>query len=393
MEFLETFQELLEAAVDARASDLHLKPNARPIFRINGRLVPQEEREPLTWEFMEGLVKRVLGPQRQSLLQEGREVDRSYMVPGLGRFRVNVFLSKAEIRAVLRIIPNRIPNFEELHLPSVLEKLSTERRGLVLVTGITGSGKSTTLASMIDYMNRHREDHIITIEDPIEFLHEDKRCLVTQREIGQDSQTFAQALRAALRQDPDIILVGEMRDEETMATAITAAETGHLVLSTMHTLNATETVNRILATFPPHQEGQIRLQLAAVLQGVVSQRLVERADGAGRVPAVEVMLGTGLIKDCIREPEKTATIPAVIAAGQSQYGMQVFDQSLLTLYRQEFITYETAMAAASNPDDFALKVRGILSAGEMSWEVGGAEPAQPDPKAVPKGGGSSFFRR
>jgi twitching motility protein PilT len=315
------------------------------------------------------------------------------MVPGLGRFRVNVFLSKAEIRAVLRIIPQRIPSFEELNLPSVLEKLSMERRGLVLVTGITGSGKSTTLASMIDYMNRRREDHIITIEDPIEFLHDDKRCLVTQREIGQDSQAFAQALRAALRQDPDVILVGEMRDEETMATAITAAETGHLVLSTMHTLNATETVNRILATFPPHQEGQIRLQLAAVIQGVISQRLVERADGAGRVPAVEVLLGTGLIKDCIREPEKTATIPAVIAAGQSQYGMQTFDQSLLALYRQEFITYETAMAAASNPDDFALKVRGILSAGEMTWEVGGGEPAQPDPKAAPKGGGSSFFTR
>jgi twitching motility protein PilT len=393
MEFPELFQSLLEAAVDAGASDLHLKPNARPVFRINGRLIPQEDHEPLTWEFMEALVKRVLGPQRQALLQEGREVDRSYMVPGLGRFRVNVFLSKAEIRAVLRIIPQRIPSFEQLHLPSVLEKLSMERRGLILVTGITGSGKSTSLAAMIDYMNRRRDDHIITIEDPIEFVHEDKQCLLTQREIGQDSLAFAQALRAALRQDPDIILVGEMRDEETMATAISAAETGHLVLSTMHTLNATETVNRILATFPPHQESQIRQQLAAVMQGVISQRLVERADGAGRVPAVEVMLGTGLIKDCIREREKTATIPAVIAAGQSQYGMQTFDQSLLALYRQEFITYETALAAASNPDDFALKVRGILSAGEMTWEAGVADPARPEAKAAPQGGESSFFKR
>src|SRR3989304_955906 len=233
MDFLESFQDLLEAAVDAKASDLHLKPNVRPVFRINGRLPPREEREPLSWEFMEGLVKRVLGPQRQTLLQEGREVDRSYMVPGLGRFRVNVFLSKAEIRAVLRIIPHRIPSFEELHLPEVLEKLAMERRGLVLVTGITGSGKSTTLAAMIDHMNRQREDHIITIEDPIEFLHEDKRCLMTQREIGQDSLTFAQALRAALRQDPDIILVGEMRDEETVEVALHAAETGQPALSPM----------------------------------------------------------------------------------------------------------------------------------------------------------------
>ena len=241
---------------------------------------------------------------------------------------------------------------------------------MILVTGITGSGKSTTLAAMIDFMNRNRNDHIVTIEDPIEFVHEDKKCVISQREIGHDSATFAQALRAALREDPDIILVGEMRDAETMEVALHAAETGHLVLSTLHTLNAAETVNRIISTFPPHQEDQIRDQLAAVMQGIVSQRLVVRADGKGRVPAVEVMLATGLIRDCIRESEKTPQIPTVIAAGQAQYGMQTFDQSLLELYREELITYETARDAATNPDDFDLKVKGIFSTGEMTWDTG-----------------------
>jgi twitching motility protein PilT len=229
----------------------------------------------------------------------------------------------------------------------VLERLSQERRGLILVTGITGSGKSTTLAAMLDFMNRSRNDHIVTIEDPVEFVHEDKKCVISQREIGQDSTSFAQALRAALRQDPDIILVGEMRDAETMEVALHAAETGHLVLSTLHTLNATETINRIISIFPPHQEDQIRAQLSAVIQGVVSQRLVVRADGKGRVPAVEVMMMTGLVRDSIRDKTKTPQIPNVIASGQAQYGMQTFDQSLLGLYREELITYETARDAAA----------------------------------------------
>jgi twitching motility protein PilT len=250
----------------------------------------------------------------------------------------------------------------------VLERLSQERRGLILVTGITGSGKSTTLAAMLDYMNRTRNDHIVTIEDPVEFVHEDKKCVISQREIGQDSTSFAQALRAALRQDPDIILVGEMRDAETMEVAINAAETGHLVLSTLHTLNATETINRIISIFPPHQEDQIRAQLSAVIQGVVSQRLVVRADGKGRVPAVEVMIMTGLVRESIRERAKTPQISTVIAAGQAQYGMQTFDQSLLGLYREELVTYETARDAATNPDDFDLKVKGIFSTGEMTWD-------------------------
>jgi twitching motility protein PilT len=267
---------------------------------------------------------------------------------------------------------------------------------MILVTGVTGSGKSTTLAAMIDYMNRYRNDHIITIEDPIEFVHEDKTCVVDQREVGQDTAGFAQALRAALREDPDVILVGEMRDAETMAVALHAAETGHLVLSTLHTLNATETVNRLIGTFPPHQEDQIRSQLSGVMQGIISQRLVIKSGGKGRVPAVEVMVATGIIRDSIRDREKTPLIPATIAAGQSQYGMQTFDQSLLALYRDEMISLETAMEAATNPDDFALKIRGIFSAAEMTWEVGSGDPGKPGARPIPGApapGGPTFFKK
>ncbi|MFQ5828977.1 MAG: type IV pilus twitching motility protein PilT [Candidatus Methylomirabilia bacterium] len=368
---------LLTEAVTRNASDLHLKPGARPVLRVHGGLESQEDLPVLTEKFMETVALSLLGERDFAELKEGKEKDLAYLVPETGRFRVNLFLARGEIRAVLRAIPTRIPLFEELLLPSVLEKLALERRGMILVTGITGSGKSTTLASMIDFVNRHRTDHIVTIEDPMEFAHEDLRCVVSQREVGRDSASFVQALRAALREDPDVILVGEMRDVETMTVALHAAETGHLVLSTLHTLNAAETVNRLISTFPPHQEGQIRDQLASVIQGIISQRLVVRANGKGRVPAVEVMVGTGLIRDCIREREKTPQIPAVIAAGQAQYGMQTFDQSLLALYRSELISYETAREAATNPDDFDLKVRGIFSTGEMTWEAAGQEPGKP----------------
>jgi twitching motility protein PilT len=397
--------ELLTQAVKRQASDLHLKADAHPVLRIHGHLEVQDDLPKVTREFMRRNAMRLLGEDRYNDLMDGTEKDLGYQVEGMGRFRVNLFLSQGEVRGVMRHIPGKIPIFEELHLPKVLERLAMERRGMVLVTGITGSGKSTTLAAMIDYMNRGRNDHIVTIEDPIEFTHEDRKCVISQREIGHDSGTFAQALRAALRQDPDIILVGEMRDAETMEVALHAAETGHLVLSTLHTLNATETVNRIISTFPPHQEDQIRGQLSAVTQGIVSQRLVVRADGKGRVPAVEVMVGTGLIRDCIKESDKTAQIPSVIAAGQAQYGMQTFEQSLLGLYREELITYEVARDAATNPDDFDLKVKGIFSTGEMTWETSGAGqqahglPSSPRsaPGAVPRPsatpGGGPFSKR
>jgi len=359
------FDKLLVTGVQRGASDFHLKPNAPPVLRIHGRLLPAPDLGFITTEIMEELARRMLSERMYEQLKDGREVDVAYAVERFGRFRVNMFLAGGRVRAVMRAIPSTKLPFDELGLPPVLEKLSMERRGMILVTGITGSGKSTTLASMIDFINRARTDHIITIEDPVEFAHDDINCVVSQREIGQDSGSFAIALRAALREDPDVILVGEMRDLETMTTAIHAAETGHLVLSTLHTLNATETVNRIIGSFPPHQEQQIRDQLAAVVQGIISQRLVVTTSGEGRVPAVEVMVGTGLIRDCIRDPKKTLEIPVVMSQGSSQYGMQTFDQSLLKLYRDAIISYETAREAATNPDDFDLKVRGILSTGEM----------------------------
>src|SRR5215468_11209068 len=328
-------QHSLTACVKRNASDLHLKAGSRPIVRVHGHLESQDDLPAVTRDFMRKSAMNMLGEIRYNALMEGEEMDLAHTVPGTGRFRINLFLCQGDVRAVLRHIPEHIPAFEGLHLPKVLERLSQERRGLILVTGITGSGKSTTLAAMLDFMS------------------------------------FAQALRAALRQDPDIILVGEMRDAETMEVALHAAETGHLVLSTLHTLNATETINRIISIFPPHQEDQIRAQLSAVIQGVVSQRLVVRADGKGRVPAVEVMIMTGLVRDSIREKAKTPQIPNVIASGQAQYGMQTFDQSLLGLYRDELITYETARDAATNPDDFDLKVKGIFSTGEMTWDANG----------------------
>jgi len=269
---------------------------------------------------------------------------------------------------VLRVIPVKIMTVRELGLPVVLERISNEQRGLILCTGTTGSGKSTTLAAMIDYINAQRCEHIITIEDPIEFLHRDKKSIVNQREVEVDTRSFAAALRSALRQDPDVILVGEMRDYETIETAITAAETGHLVLSTLHTLDATETVNRIISVFPPHQQKQIRLQLAGVLKAVVSMRLIPRADGHGRVPACEVMIATPFIRDCIINKDKTKLIHEAIAAGVSQYGMQTFDQSIFQLYKKELISYDEALRRASNPDEFKLKIQGIQSASDMAAE-------------------------
>jgi twitching motility protein PilT len=381
------FDKLLVAGVERGASDLHLKPGAPPILRIHGRLVPQQDLGVLSADEMDAIARRILPERWYAALRDGKEVDTAYAVPNYGRFRVNMFLALGHVRAVLRSIPSKKPRFEELGLPEVLEQLAMERRGLVLVTGITGSGKSTTLAAMIDHINRTRSDHIVTIEDPIEFTHEDINCVISQREIGHDTSSFAIALRAALREDPDVILVGEMRDPETMSVALHAAETGHLVFSTLHTLNAGETVNRIIGTFPPHQEQQIRDQLAAVIVGIISQRLIPKIGGEGRIPAVEVLVGTAVIRDCIREAKRTPEIPAFIAQGQSQYGMQTFDQCLLKLYRDGMISYETAREAATNADDFDLKVRGIFSTGEQSFEQ------KRDERPVVAPSGSSFFKR
>jgi twitching motility protein PilT len=275
----------------------------------------------------------------------------------------------------LRVIPTRIRSIDELGLPPVLKHIAEETRGLVLVTGTTGSGKSTTLAAMVDHVNATRSAHIMTVEDPIEYLHRDHHSLVNQREVAVDTQSFSHALRSALRQDPDVILVGEMRDHETVETALLAAETGHLVFSTLHTLDATETVNRIIAVFPPHQQRQVRIQLASVLKAAISQRLMPRADGAGRVPAVEVMVSTALIRDAIVDKDKTSMIPGAIAAGTSQYGMQTFDQSIFRLYQHGFVTLEEALRWASNVDEFKLKVQGISTTTESARDEMARKPA------------------
>ena len=360
--------DLLKMTFEKRASDLHLKVGVPPILRIDGRLMPIETEKRTTQEDALNIALSIMNSAQKTKFKERNELDMAYAVPGLGRFRVNVFQQRGSVGMVFRQVPAKILTFEDLMLPTVIQKIANAHRGLILVTGTTGSGKSTTLAAMIDYINTARTANIITIEDPIEFLHRDKKSIVNQREIGSDTLSFSDALRSSLRQDPDVILVGEMRDFETISTALTAAETGHLVLSTLHTLDAAETINRIITVFPPYQQKQVRMQLASVIKGIISQRLVAKADGSGRVPAAEVMLGTLSIREAIIDEAKTRTIPSIIAAGITHYGMQTFDQSLLMLYKKGHITYDEALLSASNADDFALKVKGIQSTSDAAWE-------------------------
>jgi twitching motility protein PilT len=310
----------------------------------------------------------IMSNRQKQKFKDNLEIDIAYSVPGLGRFRCNVFQQRGTVGLVLRVIPAKILSIKELLLPPVLEKICHEQRGLVLCTGTTGSGKSTTLAAMIDYINATRNEHVMTVEDPIEFLHRDKKSIVNQREVDVDTKGFSLALRSALRQDPDVILVGEMRDYETIETALTAAETGHLVFSTLHTLDATETINRIIAVFPPHQQKQIRLQLGAVLKAVISLRLMPRADGLGRVPAAEILIRTNYVRECIENKEKTKYIKDAIQQGTSQYGMQTFDQSLYSLYKSGLITLEEALKRATNPNEFKLRIQGIQSTADMARE-------------------------
>jgi twitching motility protein PilT len=360
--------ELLQLAIASGASDLHLKVGSYPMIRVNGTLVVASEVKRLDRSDTETMATTVCRPEHLEKFRQTQEIDLAYSVPGLGRFRCNVYQQRGTVGLALRLVPMRIRSVEELGLPLVLKNIAHEERGLVLVTGTTGSGKSTTLAAMIDQINSTRSAHIMTIEDPIEYLHRDHLSLVNQREVSLDTPSFAQALRSALRQDPDVILVGEMRDYETIETALLAAETGHLVFSTLHTLDATETVNRIIAVFPPHQQPQIRIQLASVIRAAIAQRLLPRADGLGRVPAVEVMISTPYIRECILDKEKTALIRTAIAAGTSQYGMQTFDQSIFGLYQQGFVSLEEALRWASNVDEFKLKVQGISTTGATALE-------------------------
>src|ERR687884_242586 len=356
-----SIDQLLTIACSKGASDLHIKAGSFPFMRINGELQPMVEAQRLSSEDTLNMAFSIMNNRQKQRFNDNSELDIAYGVSGLGRFRCNIFQQRGTVGMVLRVIPTTVRTIEELRLPPVIEKIADEPRGLVLVTGSTGSGKSTTLAAMIDYINRMRSGHIVTIEDPIEFLHRDKKSYVNQREIDVDTRSFSEALRGALRQDPDVILVGEMRDYETIETALTAAETGHLVLSTLHTLDATETITRIVSSFAPHQQKSVRLQLAGILKAVISMRLVRAARGSGRVPAVEVMVSTALIREYISHEEKTPLIRDAIAAGTSQYGMQTFDQSLFNLYQSGLITMEEALRGASNPDEFRLRVAGICS--------------------------------
>ena len=360
--------DILSVALKARASDIHIKPGLPPIYRIDGALRPLPKADRMDAETVRNMALSIMSEQRRQQFEKQPELDMAYGVAGLGRFRVNIFSQRGSMSMVFRVIPFGVPTVAELNLPPVIQKIAMESRGLVLVTGATGSGKSTTLASIIDYINTQRTLHIITVEDPIEFLHRDKKSIINQREIGSDTENFPTALKYALRQDPDVILVGEMRDLETVETALHAAETGHLVLATLHTIDAPESINRIISVFPPHQHRQIRAQLSGVLRAVVSQRLVPRADGKGRVPAVEVMISTARTRDLIDDREKTKQLRDAIQQGYVSYGMQTFDQSLMNLLKRGLITFEEALRQSSNPDDFKLKASGISSTSDLSWD-------------------------
>jgi len=371
--------ELLKIAIEMDASDIHLKVGSHPQLRIHGVLTALAQLPRLTAKDTEELANQMMGDFQRKKLKEDLDLDLAYSLSGFGRFRGSIFHQRGSLAIAIRIIPLEVRSIQDLLLPDIIEKIAGYERGLILVTGSTGSGKTTTLASMIDFINAHRRRHIITIEDPIEFFHKDKKSSICQREVGWDVKSFSRGLRGALREDPDIILVGEMRDLDTIETALLAAETGHLVLSTLHTLDAPETVNRIVAVFPPHQQRQIRLQLAMILRAVISMRLIPRKDGKGRVPAVEVMITTPYIQDCIQDREKTMLIRDAITAGVSQYGMQTFDQSIYHLYQQGHISFEQGLRYSTSPDDFRLRVQGIQSTiaialEEMEKKIGQAAP-------------------
>ena len=376
--------DILKIAMKGGASDIHLKAGLPPMFRVDGKLVPLKDARRLPPEEISRVAFGIMNNYQKEKFKEYNELDLAYGVPGLGRFRVNVFQQRGTIGIVFRVIPFKIDSIEQLLLPRVLEKIAMEERGLILVTGTTGSGKSTTLAAMVDHINTQKTCHVMTIEDPIEFLIRDKRSVINQREVGVDTMSFPQALKSALRQDPDVILVGEMRDLETVETALLAAETGHLVMSTLHTLDATETINRIIAVFPPYQQKQIRMQLGAVLKAVISQRLLPKADGRGRVAALEVLISTARIREMVEDKDRTKEINDAIAQGHITYGMQTFDQALMGLLKQNLITYEEALRACSNPDDFALRVSGISGTSDGQWdsfESVNEEPNQSDPQS------------
>ena len=360
------FKAVLQKLVQMNASDLHLKVGRPPTVRLNGDLKPLDF-PALRPEDLKSLGEQLMNPKQVKQFTEEKECDFAIGVPGIGRFRVNLYQQRGSLCYAMRAIPYQVQTIEELKLPKVLEEISLKPRGLILVTGVTGSGKSTALAAMIHHINEHEQGNIITIEDPIEFLHRDINSHINQREVGTDTASFGQALRRVLRQDPDVILIGEIRDLETLDVALKAADTGHLVFSTLHTMDATQTIQRVLSFYPPHQQAEVRFSLANALQAVVSLRLVPRADKPGRVPACEVLINTAAVRDQIRDMEKALNIPDLIKEGAVQYGMQTFDQSLMQWYSQGVISYESAVFYASSPAEFALRVQGVAGTSDQSW--------------------------
>ena len=361
------YRAVLRQMLEQNASDLHLKVGCAPTLRVNGELrtLPMAA---MRSDDMKTLADQIMPPKRQKEFGEMKEADFALGVPGIGRFRVNAYQQRGTIAYAFRIVPFQAHTIGELNLPPILEQVALKPRGLVLVTGVTGSGKSTALAAMIQFINQNKSANIITIEDPIEFLHRDQKSHINQREVGTDTASFAQALRRVLRQDPDILLVGEIRDLDTLDTAMKAADTGHLVFSTLHTTDATQTINRILSFYPPHQQSEVRFLLASALEAVISLRLVPRTDKPGRVPAAEVLINTAAVRDNIRDMTKSLNIPELIAEGTVTYGMQSFDQSLMNWYKKGVISYENALYYATNPSEFALRIQGVAGASETSWD-------------------------
>ncbi len=360
------FKLVLQAMVQQGGSDLHLKIGRPPTMRLNGELVPLDL-PPLKPEDLRSIGEQIIPPKQRREFDESKDADFAIGVPGIGRFRVNVYQQRGSLAYAFRAIAFQALSMEELNLPPKLKEIALKPRGLVLVTGITGSGKSTALAAMLQHVNEHRHANIITIEDPIEFLHRDIKCHINQREVGTDTTSFGQALRRVLRQDPDIIMIGEIRDLETLEIALKAADTGHMVFSTLHTMDASQTINRVLSFYPPHEQADIRFQLSTALQAVVSLRLVPRADKPGRIPATEILVNSAAVADNIRDVTKSLEIPRLIAEGQIQYGMQSFDQSLMNWYKQGVISYDAALFASTSPSEFALRVQGIAGSSEGDW--------------------------
>jgi twitching motility protein PilT len=357
---------VIEKMIAARASDLHLKAGTPPVVRVDGVLYTLDEAPP-TAEDLRTVVTQLINAEQVAAFDKDREIDFAFGVSGLARFRANIFMQRGTPALALRHVPVEVPSIEDLNLPEVVRELAFSPRGLILVTGRTGSGKSTTLAAMINAVNQVTTRNVITVEDPIEFLHRDRMSFIHQREVGLDTHSFREGLKYVLRQDPDIILVGEIRDLETMSTALMAADTGHLVLSTMHTTDVVQTLQRVISFYPPHQHEEIRLSLSSNLRAVISQRLIPRRDGAGRVPSVEVMVSTPTIREFVLNPEKTPLIHSAVAEGVTQYGMQTFDQSVLQLLQQELITEEEALKNCNNPNELALKLKGISATSDRTW--------------------------